>query len=135
LQQLNNIWNKWLNSIKKVANQIIPKTYTVSKTYQAYFLKATKLHLALKLINKCLSNLRSNKPPLTISFILQNFNNLFQQISLYTEQIITPCQTQDLTLNFNNFQQTLKQLKKTLWKACRLEIQNAQSEKINFYIQ
>ena len=72
LQQLNNIWNKWSNSIKKVANQTIPKTYTVPKTYQAYSLKATKLHLALKLINKCLSNLRSNKPPLSILFILRN---------------------------------------------------------------
>ena len=114
LQQLNNLWNKWSNAIKKVANQTIPKTYTASKKHQAYSLKATKLHLALKLTNKCLVIVRNIKLPTAIFCIIQNLNDLFQQISSYAEQTISLCQVQDLSSNFNNFRQNLKQLKKTL---------------------
>jgi hypothetical protein len=76
IQQLNKIWNKWSNSIKKVANQIIPKTYTAPKTHYAYSLKATKLHLALKLTNKCLKDIRHFKPPTSINSVIQDINTL-----------------------------------------------------------
>ena len=98
-------------------------------------LKATKIHLALKLINKSFHLLRNLELPLSVSFTVQNINNLLQQISLYTKQSITLCQAQDITINYPHFKQTLKQLQKTLWKARSLEILNDQKEKINFYIQ
>jgi endonuclease/exonuclease/phosphatase family metal-dependent hydrolase len=114
IQQLNKIWNKWSNSIKKVANQIIPKTHTAPKTHYAYSLKATKLHLALKLTNKCLKDIRHLRPPTSINSVIQDINTLLQRISLYTDLTINPCQNRDITSNYQSFLQSLKHLQKTL---------------------
>ena len=85
LQHLDKLWNKWANSVKKTANRTIPITYTVPKTHHSFSLKATKLYLALKLTNKCLHLIRNLEPPLSVLFTIQNINNIFQQISLYTK--------------------------------------------------
>src|SRR5690242_18729964 len=57
---INKTWNFWSAKIKETMNKHIPYAYTAPKLFFALLLKATKLHSALKHINKCLHILSNN---------------------------------------------------------------------------
>ena len=53
-KELNRVWNKWNSIVKQAINKCIPYTFTSPHQFFALSLKATKLHSALKNINKTL---------------------------------------------------------------------------------
>src|SRR5438105_14490994 len=73
-KELNRYWNIWSSNIIRIANQRIPTTHTAPKPFYALSLKASKLHSALKHINKCLHTLTTISPPLSIEYYIPILN-------------------------------------------------------------
>jgi len=55
--QLDKHWHVWSSAVKRAADAHIPITYKKPRTFYAMSMKATRLHTALKHINKSLHKL------------------------------------------------------------------------------
>ena len=119
---LNKTWNRWTSELKKLINENIPFTYSAPKTYYALSLKETKLHTAIKTLNKCLRHLTSAS-----QIDLPLVNNLLAKTNKLSDIVITPLQTNDINNSLQSTIQQLKQIKQTIWTARNLEKQMEQN--------
>src|ERR1043165_9612670 len=109
-------------------NKDIPYVYTAPKPFFALSLKATKLHSALKHINKCLYILANNS-----SNNLTKVNHHLSKAATLAE-IEIPSLTQS-QLNSSSFDliTQIKHYKHIIWQARNFEKKQEQSERIKFY--
>ena len=126
---LNKTWNRWTSELKKLINENIPFTYSAPKTYYALSLKETKLHTAIKTLNKCLRHLTSAS-----QIDLPLVNNLLAKTNKLSDIVITPLQTNDINNSLQSTIQQLKQIKQTIWTARNLEKQMEQNKRIDSFV-
>ena len=110
-------------------NRKILFSFTSQKTYYALSLKATKLHAALKNMNKALSLLTKGNPE-----TLEKINKLLEKSSKLTDLEIEPINIEDFSISRNTVISTLKGHKNTIWTSQNYEKQQEVINKINFYI-
>lgn len=127
--QLNKAWNFWAAELKRIINKHIPFTFSLPKTFHSLSLKATKLHLALKLINKLLCDLTIYR---TLS--LESINQIIQKITTITEISILPLTQSDVDNPQQPTIDLLKHAKRSIWLACNLESKQKQNNKIEFFV-
>jgi len=127
--ELDRAWNFWAIEIKTMINRKIPFIFTSQRTYHALSLKATKLHAALKNMNKALSLLTKGNPE-----TLKRINELLEKTSKLTDLEIEPININDFTDCRDTIISTLKGKKNTIWTSRNYEKQQEVIDKINFYI-
>src|SRR5260364_250719 len=110
-KELNSAWSFWSIEIKTMINRKIPFIFTNPKQYFALSLRATKLHIALKTMNKLLHKItqKENTP-------LEVLNKMIRKILKLTDISIA-----EITETFIHEQQleeticSLKDIKNTIW--------------------
>jgi hypothetical protein len=142
-KSLNKNWHIWSSNIVQVANQLIPTTHTITKPFYALSLKASKLHSALKHINKCLHTLTTISSPLSIDYFISILNKHLSKATSLIEASNSPLNQLSIssTLRDNTqisyYKHTLKKikdLKTTIWKSRNVEKNIEQSERIKYYV-
>ena len=109
-------------------NKNILYTFTAPKSFFALSLKTTKLHSALKHINKCLRHLSSDD----LNKLTQANHHLLKAATL--AEIDIPAITQaQLNTSHSNIIIQVKQYKHTIWQARNFEKKQEQSERIKFF--
>ena len=126
---IDRTWNYWASKIKEAMNKHILYTFTASQPFFAMSLKATKLHSALKNINKCLQQL-SNKAADTIT----QANQYLTKAATLAEININPITQEEFAHSQLNTIDRVKQHKHTIWQARNYEKKQEQTECIKFYI-
>ena len=142
-KSLNRNWHIWSSKIIQVANQLIPTTHTVPKPFYALSLKASKLHSALKHINKCLHTLTTISPPLSIDYLIPILNKHLSRATILMgtpnsplNQLSISSEIRDNT-QISHYRYTLKiikDLKTIIWKSRNTEKNIEQSERIKYYV-
>ena len=115
--------------IKEAMNIHIPFTFTAPKHFYALSLKATKLHAALKNINRCINYLSSN--PIGD---IRNMNSCLRRAALLAEMDILLLTQEKINSSLSDLIAEIKQHKHTIWQACNFEKKQEQSKQIKFYI-
>jgi len=128
---LNKQWNILSNAILQAANRTIPTTHTAPHTFHAHSLQATKLHLALKQINSAIYICKNTYPPTSFSYLTQIINDKIIKASTTLPEPIT---TLTANLTIETILKHLKETAKMIWRSRKIESEQAQQDKIQYYI-
>src|ERR1043165_9250767 len=104
-------------------NKDIPYVYTAPKPFFALLLKATKLHSALKHINKCLHILSNNS-----SNNLTKVNHHLSQAATLAEIEISPLIQSQLNSFSSDLITQIKHYKHIIWQAHNFKKKQEQSK-------
>ena len=110
-KELNRVWNKQNSIVKQAMNRYILYTVTSPHQFFALSLKATKLHSALKNINKTLQILQLAKPPITTGYIMTKINRKLSKINKLSEKQIPMITKAEMSLSFTVIKEKLNNVK------------------------
>jgi hypothetical protein len=133
-EMLNKQWNRLEQDIKKAAAEEIPRTKVGPKTFYAFSKKATKLHIALKRINKVISEIREgnievHKFKRKINEELRDVGKLCEvEIKVNFEEHETEETTQEKV-------EIIKEYQKMIYKARKLENEITRRQEIENHIK
>jgi hypothetical protein len=131
---LNKQWHQLNQAITKAAKKIIPRAKIQPRTFYTFSSKATKLHLALKCINKLIRQIETNAQTPT-SNLIQAYNKDIDFINNKTSiQINYIILNNLLPTNKKTLIIQIKAQQKTIHQAKKLENNLAHQSTINKYI-
>ncbi|CAG8663829.1 4211_t:CDS:1, partial [Paraglomus occultum] len=134
ISTLNKLWHDLNQAIIIAAKKNIPRTRTQPRTFYTFSTKATKLHAALKCINKLIRQIQANTQSPT-NTLIQTYNKEIDYINNKTEIQINHIILDDLTsTNKEALIILLKAQQRTIYQARKLENNLAHQSKINEYI-
>jgi len=130
---LNKQWNKLEQIIRKVAAEEIPKAKVGPKTFYAFSKKATKLHVALKRINKVIRGVRIGE---TKGYDSKQINEEIRDIAKLGQiEIGVDFGEQDTADIIRQKVKLLQEYQKMIYKARKLENEITHRQEIEKHIE